>query len=363
MQPSSSAPSLQWEFGTAYEFFVSLIVLHAPEKHGVRAAWAAGIRSRIPTPERKFLEEVLPFIGIPLCWVHHLPAPRDAVTLLLTLRQIPPEKRALALLCAEEDTGTADEEKNVVRKTLLGISQKGSWDEQDYQAVGPLLQWDWPPRDETQLRKYLDSMADPARFGEMLLAAFQAYYQAFFEEEEKRVAPILQAGLERAQTLAATLSLPDLLVELSQGVRLHTEGIEQFVIGPAYWTTPLILYEPIGTQRMILLFGARPADMAAIPGELVPDALLRSLRALSDPTRLKILHYLQQQALTPSALARRLRLRAPTVTHHLSELRLAGLVTLDVSGQEKYYTTRFEALEAALDQLKEFIRKPSRMGE
>jgi DNA-binding transcriptional ArsR family regulator len=51
------------------------------------------------------------------------------------------------------------------------------------------------------------------------------------------------------------------------------------------------------------------------------------------------------------------------VTHHLSELRLAGLVTLDISGQEKFYSTRFEALEAALEQLKEFIQKPSREGK
>ncbi|MGD0611916.1 MAG: metalloregulator ArsR/SmtB family transcription factor [Anaerolineales bacterium] len=68
--------------------------------------------------------------------------------------------------------------------------------------------------------------------------------------------------------------------------------------------------------------------MSTLPEELVPDRLLRSLKMLADPTRLKILYYISQEEVTPSQLARRLHLRAPTVTHHLNELRLAGLVNL-----------------------------------
>jgi len=41
----------------------------------------------------------------------------------------------------------------------------------------------------------------------------------------------------------------------------------------------------------IFLFGVRPANMSVIPGELVPDGLLRALKALADPTRLKIISY------------------------------------------------------------------------
>ena len=96
--------------------------------------------------------------------------------------------------------------------------------------------------------------------------------------------------------------------------------------------------------------------MSAIPGELVPDGLLISLKALADPTRLKILCYLNQEELTPSELSRRLNLRAPTVTHHLKELRLAGLVNLTLHGQEKLYRARLEALDAMQGDLKEFLK-------
>jgi DNA-binding transcriptional ArsR family regulator len=119
----------------------------------------------------------------------------------------------------------------------------------------------------------------------------------------------------------------------------------------------LIVFPNIGSGKLIYMFGARPADMSLVPGEPVPDALLRALKALADPTRLRILNFLSQDTLTPAQLSRKLRLRAPTVTHHLSALRLAGLVhvVLDASG-EKCYTCRAEAFRSAFDSLEKYVK-------
>ena len=70
-----TATRLIWDIGTAYELFISLHVLHEPDYFGIRASWAAGVRSRIPAAERKLLEDVCPLIGVPLFWLHSLPAP------------------------------------------------------------------------------------------------------------------------------------------------------------------------------------------------------------------------------------------------------------------------------------------------
>jgi len=86
--------------------------------------------------------------------------------------------------------------------------------------------------------------------------------------------------------------------------------------------------------------------------------LLNGLKALSDPTRLKILYYLSEEALTPTQLSRRLRLRTSTVTHHLSILRLATLVQLNLSkgkGAEKRYATRKDMVEDLTLGLREFL--------
>jgi len=120
----------------------------------------------------------------------------------------------------------------------------------------------------------------------------------------------------------------------------------------------------VAPGREIRLFGARPPDASLVPGELVPDALLQALKALSDPTRLRILHYLAQEPQTPAELARLLRLRPPTVTHHLQALRLAGLVQLklgrfapDDAHESRRYGTRLEAVRGVCDSLQAFLHK------
>ena len=207
------------------------------------------------------------------------------------------------------------------------------------------------------LERALDWWSRPAELGEGFLSGLQHYYQAFFEQEEKRVTPVLKAGLEHAQELATRMTIDELFIELSQGVRLTEENrASKFIIGPAFWTTPLIFFEKLDKDTLLLIFGARPADMSLIPGETLPDGLVRSLKALADPTRLKILFYLSHQSLSPSELARRLHLRAPTVTHHLSELRLASLVNVTMEGQEKKYRARRETLQSTFTSLQDFLK-------
>jgi hypothetical protein len=62
---SSDLPGLTWEIGTAYEFFISLYVLHHPDEFGLRASWAAGVRSRLDPEARKTLEEAQEVMGFP----------------------------------------------------------------------------------------------------------------------------------------------------------------------------------------------------------------------------------------------------------------------------------------------------------
>jgi DNA-binding transcriptional ArsR family regulator len=347
----TSAAQIRWDYGTAYEFFISLQVLHHPEFHGVRASWAAGVRSRIPVAERKLLEEVIPFSLPPLGWVQQLPQPKSAASVLESLGQLSPEERISAIFLASDNP-----EKEFLAQ-LTKISQKGLWDPKDAQAVRKMMgKKDKAKYTEEKIARFLDWWVRPTELGEGILNALNAYYQAFFEQEERRVAPVLKSGLEHAQQLAAQMSTLQLLTELSQGVQFNENILQKkLILAPAYWTTPLVIYRELDEAHILILFGARPINMSNIPGELVPDDLLRKLKVLADPTRLKILRYLSHEELMPSELARRLHLRAPTVTHHLSELRLAGLVNLRLQGQEKRYTARQEALRNTFHSLDTFL--------
>ena len=352
------SPRLLWDWGTAYDLFVSLEVLHQPADFGVRGAWAAGVRARLPAAERETLEQSQLLVHVPLHWVYTLPEPKDGNAVLWTLGQIPPVER-LPVLAVAPDWPSAD-----VVEMLRGVAARGAWDERDQEILRATYErkkGKKPPSSE-ELANVLDWWAHAEESGERYLEALRAYQEVFFAEEEQRIRPALQRGLAQAQELAERMALPDLLEELSQGLRLdEPPEVAESVLAPSYWCTPLMYFGLVDAERRIFLFGVRPPDASLVPGQVVPDALLRALKALSDPTRLRILHYLTEEPLSPAQLSRRLRLRAPTVTHHLKALRLAGLVQLTIGMGEhkeiKRYAARPEAVTAAFASLKGFLEK------
>ena len=365
MSKANVSPSIEWDFGTAYELFASLHVLHHPDHFGLRPSWAAGVRSRIPPAERKFMEEMYPILGVPLQWIHDLPAPKDAISALWALKQIPPAQRMIHLQKLDKPAHKGDTEEETAKikqfhETLLRITSEGRWTSEDAEFFLKIFRHKNEGVKRESIERALDWWSRPEEMGEIMFSALQAYYQAFFEEEEKRVLPYLRAGLEKAQALASGLPLNELFLELSQGVQLGAEfTASKFVFAPAFWTTPLIFFEKLDADTQLIVFGTRPADVSAVPGETIPDGLVRSLKALADPTRLKILFYLSRESLTPSELARKLQLRAPTVIHHLNDLRLASMVELSMEHGEKRYAIRQQALGATFDNLSAFLKRSS----
>ncbi len=319
--------------------------------------WAAGVRARIPTAHRKLLEQSLLLFHVPFSIVTQLPQPHDANSLLWFLEQTPAVER-LPLLALEPFWPSE------YGRLLRLVMEQGGWDEEQREALGAIYREAY--KHETgkkvpshqELVTILDWWKRPEEFGEGYLEALNAYYEVFFNQEERRLRPALQASLNHAKERSEQLALVDLLEELTQGLRfedLHTKG--QVTLAASYWSTPLVYFMELNPLHSIYVYGARPLDAALVPGEQVPDSLLGVLEALSDPTRLKILRYLAEEPQRPTQLAHRLGLRVPTVTHHLKTLRLAGLVrlTLGEEGVTKHYTTRTEGVEAAYAALARFL--------
>jgi len=352
-----SQPEVEWDLGTAYDLFMSLVVLHKPAEFGVRGAWAAGVRARLSTEDRETLEKSHLLWGVPFHWIHTLPEPKDAATALWALGQVPASERVRLLAASPELCPET-------MQLLEAVAAREAWAESDLEALRAAYQDSHKhaegkkaPSDD-KVTAALDLWAGPLEYGEQYLEALRSYQEVFFAEEEQRIRPALQAALERGQELARRLSLLDLLEELTQGVRLDNppEG-DRLTLVPSFWSTPLVLMGMVGENHPVWLFGARPADASLVPGEVVPETLLRTLKALSDPTRLRILRDLCHESLTPAQITRRLRLRAPTVTHHLKILRLAGLVqmTLGDDKQSRIYAARQGAVSAACDSLRSFL--------
>lgn len=88
-------------------------------------------------------------------------------------------------------------------------------------------------------------------------------------------------------------------------------------------------------------------------------ALLRSLQALSEPSRLRILGLLAERSLSAPELAAELRLSSRTVGHHLARLAKAGLVEELPSGGVVRYALRPSRLREMGRQLQAIGRAAS----
>ena len=79
--------------------------------------------------------------------------------------------------------------------------------------------------------------------------------------------------------------------------------------------------------------------------------LLRFFKALADETRLKMAALLASKPRSGEQLAELLSIKAATVSHHLSKLADAELVTSTSEGHKKFYTLRLDAVRATAQQL------------
>ncbi len=74
-------------------------------------------------------------------------------------------------------------------------------------------------------------------------------------------------------------------------------------------------------------------------------AFQRTFHALSDPTRRKILDLLKGGSKTPGDLAAHFDMTGASVSHHLSVLKEAGLVSDDRRGKYIYYELNLSVLD------------------
>jgi DNA-binding transcriptional ArsR family regulator len=344
--------TLSWTSGTAYDFFISLLALHHPADFGLRPSWTAGVRQRLSAPHRELLERVYSFASVPLDWISSLPDPKDALPTLRQAEKLIPADRLITMslpinTCAE------------IRETLDAVARHAAVTDAERDLLGRMITHRNQPLRPAELDNLLKVWKKAERSSELFLMALQEYYTVFFAEEETRIRPQLQAGLEQAQELSGQRTLTGLVEELSRGVRFEeVESEQELTLVPSYWSTPFVFPSNPAIGKMQIVFGCRPDVQGIHPGAETPDALINTLKSLADPTRLRILRYLGKQALTPTELSRLLRLRPPTVLHHLQLLRLAGLVAIRVSETgEKLYATRSETLNVIFASVKEFLSR------
>lgn len=85
--------------------------------------------------------------------------------------------------------------------------------------------------------------------------------------------------------------------------------------------------------------------------------LNRTISALADPTRRKILEVLKEKDMPVGEIAKNFSITLPSLSHHLTVLKTADLVTSQKKGQENIYSLNLSAFEEAAKLLIKFFKK------
>lgn len=86
--------------------------------------------------------------------------------------------------------------------------------------------------------------------------------------------------------------------------------------------------------------------------------ILPVLKALADESRLAVLRHLHAREHAVGELAEVVGLSEPTVSHHLAKLREAGLVSLRMAGNQRFYRVNAEGLARFKRLANEIEQKP-----
>ncbi len=197
-------------------------------------------------------------------------------------------------------------------------------------------------------------LKDPDATKRRIDAVLRAW-QVKFAEVETRVSEILARDFDGRVDDRERLAPADLIEATTGGIRYLPEaGISRVILSPSYFARP---YNFLMSSRDWRFFGYPVADSALEPTDSLtpPLSLVRLHRTLGDETRLRILKLLASRDLYLTEIAQELDLSKPTIKHHLSQLRAAGLVTITESGTVMYYSLRRNRLDDASLEIKQFL--------
>jgi DNA-binding transcriptional ArsR family regulator len=352
--------ALDWDIGTAYDLILSLRSLFHPKEYGLPPPWAAGVRKRLSAQSQRDLKDFFsPSFGflayMPLQLILEIDGPKDGENFLAYVDAIPEQEFSRRIYRAI----SLDEELDrIAAKGLAGEEISDAEVEEYRRGIGRSRLASTPTAAE--VRRLFAEMKTPALTKKRWMGALREYYVVFFAEEEKRLAPNLQKMLEQAQGLAETVSVPELIERLSNGFTISKDiDLVRLVLVPSIWLHPFVVPIELSENELCIVWGAHPPGFKLVPGESVPDDAMLVLRAMNDPTRLRLLRLIAMKPRSLISLSQEVKLSLPTVSHHIRELRGAGLIRLEVGGKgrENRYTVRWQSAQAAFDALERFVMR------
>lgn len=302
-----------------YDLLGSLRALYNPRTYPMLRGWASATKKALPVDlyeaGRFFFQGHDTSVGFGA--VRLLPGLPDRVepaALISAVRQADPVVLATHMLDAAGDISR--EALRGFRRILGGEATRGS-------VTRSLA--GFPP---VRRRRYRQILENPEKLQSDLAMVLERYHEAWFSGQVDRLRQPLGEAVKNARTTLDVLPTPKAVEQLSGGYAISADlPLTSLTLAPSVFLYPFSsvrIDEETGDG--LVIYGIPSEVSESYETVPVDPALVRALKAISDPTRLQILRLLSQQAISGPQLVERIGLAQPTVHHHLAALRAAELV-------------------------------------
>jgi DNA-binding transcriptional ArsR family regulator len=352
--PDSRRMDVQFQVSSAYDLVMSLAAAARPREHELAISWARGVRSALPASSRRALSfyfgdssalgtgavQLIPALGV-----------TDAQLLPDAMRSVEPADFAVAVVGRRSDSRALTA---ALRRVARG---KSSGDEDDSLVRRYIASF----RAETRPR-IATILQDPGSAQERYVALLQEHYDASFRDGYEEVLPFLIGRAKQARRNIGKMPAKDVIARATKGFTLQSPSTRSVTLIPSYYAAPFVVVVRDGRDA-VLVYGCRPGEIQG-DRSLLEATTLRTLKALADETRLQILQLLVKRPLYGQQLAELLHVSHPTISHHMAQLRIAGLTQTELAEDgSKTYFVRPEMIEMLCTELRKVFVEPSERRE
>jgi DNA-binding transcriptional ArsR family regulator len=186
-----------------------------------------------------------------------------------------------------------------------------------------------------------------------MLAGLRVWNERYFSTLDPAILDGLRSNAESLQARVGSVPPLELVEQATNGLWWEPEPeLRHILLVPQYHQRPY--NGETNLRDGVIVF--YPADVLPAPLDSPPTGLLRLTRGLGDESRLRILRFLAHGPCTLTDVARFAGLSQPTVHHHLTQLRVAGLVRIhcSLSGPSRY-SLRPHAVDDLAHQLGSYL--------
>jgi ArsR family transcriptional regulator len=335
-QPAAEQVSLQFEVVPAYDLLISLAAVAHPDRYELPVSWARQVRKALPADVRS---EVTYFFGDPMSLgtgtiqlVPDVDGATDPSAFIASLQSVDSTELVTALL-SHRTGGRAL--TTALRRKARGKNLSETDEGRIREYVGGL---------KAQTRKrFWEILHDPAASRDRYLALLRAYHESWFAAHYPEVQPFLVQRAKQGRRSIGKLATGEVIARVTGGFTLQSPGVRSVTLVPSYYAAPFVIVVKDGPD-VVLVYGARPRETESSRSP-IDSQTIKVLKALADETRLRILQLLAERPLYGQQLAEALGVSHPTVSHHMAQLRIAGLTRTELAEDgSQTYSVRPEAL-------------------